>query len=263
MQWILAAGLVILGGVAIAPAEEVTLKVEVADVDHQEVTISIDGNVEVVRVEDLAEGEERVFDVGGHTLVVRRVNDRLELSHDGEEFPHRFHAVHGMADAVWVSGDEDCMLEVMGDGEAAVRKRVVVKHVDGDSDGEAEAHAYHMGHGDHTVIDIDELKERIEAGDLEGLEELDIDVIGDDHVFISKAEEGHHRHPIVVKTGGTACGDYVRYRCEETGSELRVKKDEGLLESYIDPVTGCMMERVEESMTYDVRIIKRLEKVEE
>ena len=40
-------------------------------------------------------------------------------------------------------------------------------------------------------------------------------------------------------------GDFVHYRCEETGSMLTVKADENLLDDYVDPVTGCVMTKVD------------------
>jgi hypothetical protein len=49
-------------------------------------------------------------------------------------------------------------------------------------------------------------------------------------------------------------GDFVTYRCEETGSMLTVKADENLLDDYIDPVTGCVMKKVEHTGVHVIKI---------
>jgi hypothetical protein len=60
--------------------------------------------------------------------------------------------------------------------------------------------------------------------------------------------EGDEGHPIIIKKGHhLQGGDFVSYRCEETGSMLMVKKDDAILDSYVDPATGCLMEKVEEA----------------
>jgi hypothetical protein len=53
-------------------------------------------------------------------------------------------------------------------------------------------------------------------------------------------------------------GDFVTYRCEETGSMLTVKADENLLDDYIDPVTGCLMKKVEHEGVHVIKIRKEI-----
>ena len=67
--------------------------------------------------------------------------------------------------------------------------------------------------------------------------------------------EGDADHPIIIKRGGhRGGGEYVTYRCEETGSMLTVKADENLLDDYIDPVTGCIMKKVEHAGVHVIKI---------
>ena len=260
IQMVLAAMLVILGGVVIAMAETMTIKIEKHD--QEEIAVDINGVREVIRVEDLVEGEERTFDAGEHAIVVKRIGDTLEVSHDGDEFGHQIHNIHEMDHSVWVSADEDCEVLLDGDGEGVIHKKIIVER--SGEGGEAQVYAYRIGEGDHTAIDIDELRERIEAGDFEGLEEIEVDSAGYCHGFIAAGGEDHHgHHPVVIKSAGEGCGDYVRYRCEETGSELRVKKSDFISESYVDPATGCLMERVEEPEVHVVTIVRKVQEDEE
>ena len=102
----------------------------------------------------------------------------------------------------------------IGEGDIGVHDIVIMK----DENGE---------------IDIEALKERF--GD--EFEEIEIDEGRRVMKWVAESGEGH---PIIVKTGGmhSTGEDYVVFRCDETGSTLTVKKDENLLESYLDPVTG-------------------------
>ncbi|MDX2437096.1 MAG: hypothetical protein QNL88_08615, partial [Acidobacteriota bacterium] len=68
--------------------------------------------------------------------------------------------------------------------------------------------------------------------------------------------EGGEGHPIIIKTGGDHFygGDHVVFRCEETGSTLTVKKDEHLLDTYLDPVTGCVMKKMDAPLKKVIRV---------
>jgi hypothetical protein len=147
-------------------------------------------------------------------------------------------------------GCEDC-----DHGKAS---RVIVMKGEGAGEGQAEAYAYRIGTGesehegeDHIEIDIEKIEELVAAGELKALE-------GEPNVMVWRSH-GHEGRPIVVKTH-RGLGDYVRYRCEETGSELRVKKDQAAYDSYTDPATGCVMQRIEEP---EVKVVTMVhEKVE-
>jgi hypothetical protein len=66
-------------------------------------------------------------------------------------------------------------------------------------------------------------------------------------------------HPIIIKRmGHHGAGDYVTYRCEESGSMLTVKADENLLDDYIDPVTGCLMKKVDHTGVHVIKIRKEI-----
>ena len=63
VQWVVAAILVVIVGAFIASAEErIEVRVEKESADL--ISVDVNGVTEVVRLEDLADGESRTFDVG-------------------------------------------------------------------------------------------------------------------------------------------------------------------------------------------------------
>ncbi|MCJ7755811.1 MAG: hypothetical protein MUP13_14720, partial [Thermoanaerobaculales bacterium] len=187
---------------------------------------------------------------------VKRVDDQLTLVHEGGPMGavHEMHGAHG--NMVWVSEDEE-----IGDG---AHKVIIMKHGGGDcthadgnvmffgDDGPGE-HDMLILKGEDGEIDIEALKERF--GD--DFEEIHT---GEGHRVLKWVSEGDEAHPIMIKTGAhCAGGDFVVFRCEETGSTLTVKKDEHLLDTYLDPVTGCVMKK----MDAPVRKIMRVEVITE
>ena len=251
-RYLVAAALILLVGAVWVLAEEMEMKVEVRNEGGQEITVDVNGVVETVSLDDLAEGEERVFDVGGHPFTVKRVDDQLTLVHEGGPIGavHEMHGAHG--NMVWVSEDEE-----VSDG---AKKIIIMKRGDGDFT-HADGNVMFFGdgnHGDENVfivkgedgeIDIEALKERF--GD--DFEEIQTD---DGHKVLTWVSEGGEGHPIIIKTGGEhVCGgDVVVFRCEETGSTLTVKKDEHLLDTYLDPVTGCVMKKMDAPQKKIMRI---------
>jgi len=195
-RYLVAAALVLLVGAVWVLAEEIEMKVEVRNEGGQEITVDVNGVKETIRLDDLAEGEERVFDVGDHPITIKRVDDRLTLVHD--QMMGKLHHV----------GEGHSGFVLVGEGEDSEHpcKRVMI-----------------MKKGDGETIDIEVLE-------------------GEDGPIIIK-RMGHH--------GG---GDFVHYRCEETGSMLMVKADENLLDDYIDPVTGCVMKKVENAGVHVIKI---------
>ena len=254
-RYLIAAGLILLVGAVWVLAEEIEMKVEVRNEGGQEITVDVNGVTETISVDDLAEGEERVFDVGGHPMTVKRVDDRLTLVHEGGPMGvvHEMHGAHGKR--VWVSEDEE--------GVDGAKKIIIMKRGDGDCT-HAGGNVMFFGDGDHGdenvfivkgedgEIDIEALKERF--GD--DFEEIQTD---DGHRVLKWVSEGGEGHPIIINTSGDfACGDdVVVFRCEETGSTLTVKKDEHLLDTYLDPVTGCVMKKMDAPVmkTYRVEVI--------
>ena len=72
-------------------------------------------------------------------------------------------------------------------------------------------------------------------------------------------DEGDADHPIIIERMGMhPPGYFGTYRCEETGSMLTVKADENLLDDYIDPVTGCIMKKVEHTGVHVIKIQKEI-----
>ena len=233
-RYLVAAALVLLVGAVWVLAEEKKMKVEVRNDGGQEITVDVNGETEVIALDDLADGEERTFDVGGHPVTVKRVDDQLALVHEGHVMGKVHHFGGGDEDMVWVTaGDED--------EHGAHRVKIMKK---GDCGGGEEHQIFIMKGADGEI-------------DTEGidLEDIDIEVLeekyGDELVKIY----GHGPHPMIVKSNHHFVGgDYVQYRCEETGSTLTVKKEEALLDSYIDPVTSCVLEKVDEPMKKVIRV---------
>jgi len=239
-RYLVAAALVILVGAAWVLAEEMTMNVEVRTEDGQEMTIDVNGVTEVIQLEDLADGEERTYDVGGHEVTVKRVDNRLTLVHDGP-FTGRLHGGHHQK--IWIGGDEE------GSGEHRV---MIMKHGDaGEFEFDVDAHGDHdvfILKGEDGEIDIEALKEKYG----EDFEEFHTAHGAHSMKWVA---EGDGDHPIIIKRiGHHGGGDYVTYRCEETGSMLTVKADENLLDDYLDPVTGCVMKKVEHTGIHVIKI---------
>ncbi len=244
VQWVVAAILVVIAGAFIASAEErIEIRVEKESADL--ISVDVNGVTEVVRLEDLADGESRTFDVGDHELVVKRVGDDLTIISDGHGFGSFGAHGAGHSTNVWVTDDgED--IEITGDCE--FKKMIVVK-VDGleGEDGEVKTYTIHVD-GDEVLLD--------------GEHNIVIDEIMNLHeghhgaVFIS--EDGDVDHPMIIKSHGMHAG-LVKYLCEETGSILMVKQEDALEDAYICPATGCVMTKVDEP---EVRVIKIQKKIE-
>jgi hypothetical protein len=253
-KYLVAAAMVLLLGAVWALAEETMMKVEVRSDDGQEMTIDVNGVTEVVKLEDLAEGEERTYDVGGHEVTVTRINDRLSLVHDGMVMGKVHHLGGADDDMVWVTAGEGhegghrIIVKKMGDGELVD----VDTEMEFIGDGDNSDHDVFVIKGEDGDIDIEALKK--EFGD-------DCEMIhtADGKRVMKWVSAGDGGQPVIVKRmGHGGGGDFVHYRCEETGSMLTVKADENLLDDYVDPVTGCVMTKVESA---GVRVITIREEI--
>jgi hypothetical protein len=241
VRYLMAAALILLVGAVWALAGETEMKVEVKNKGGEEITVDVNGVTEVITLDDLAPGEERTWDVGGHPFTVKRVDDHLTLVHEGGG-PGEVHLLgEGQGNMVWVTEEKE--------GTEGAHKVIIKKLVDGEFT-DADGKVMFLGdceHGDHDVlifkgedgeIDVEALKERF-GDDFEETHTGDGQRV---MKWVSKGEEGH---PVIIKTGTAMGDDFVVYRCEETGSVLTVKKSENLLDSYIDPVTACVMKKME------------------
>ncbi len=234
MQWVFAAIVVVLLGAFIASAEE-RIEVRVEADGGDEISVDVNGVTEVVRLDDLADGESRTFDVGEHELVVKRVGDNLTIVNDGHAFGS-FSGLHeGLSTNIWVT-DEGENIEIDGERRMIMVKAGGCEDCDeGDCEGHANAYTIHvdgddvMLNGEH-LIEIDEIIESHGGG-------------GHGAVFIS--EDGNMHHPSMMGAHQWH-SDMVTYRCEESGSTLMVKKDDAFEDVYICPATGCVMTKVEE-----------------
>jgi hypothetical protein len=249
MRYLVAAALVILVGAAWVLAEQKTMKVEVRSEDGQEISINVNGVTEIITLDDLADGEERTFDVGDHEVTVKRVGDRLSLVHDGV-FAGHLHGGHHKE--VWVEA---------GEGDTGEKRVVIMKHGDdGTITVDTETKLMFIGEDDFSSHDVLILKGEEGQIDIEALKEKygeDFEEYHAEHgAHVMKwVAEGDDEHPIIVKRmGHVGGGEYVTYRCEETGSMLTVKADEKLLDDYIDPVTGCIMKKVEHAGVHVIKI---------
>lgn len=223
VQLVLAAVLVLVVGVVFADTETVKVKVKKTDADH-EVMVDVDGDAQVFTLADFADGEQREFASGEHTITVRREGQELHVTLDGEPL--------GMP------GGEQRMIWISEDGEqheiSGGAKKVIVVKGDG-------AHAAALGEGMMFV-----------TADASGGEELELEIeeilggqaAGErDRQFMVFKHRSGEGGPVVVDLASRA--DMVTYRCEETGSELTVKKEHAAYDTYTDPATGCVMTKVE------------------
>ena len=249
MRYLVAAALVILVGGAWVLAEEKTMKVEVRTEDGREISIDVNGVTEIITLEDLVDGEEKAFDVGGHEVTVKRVGDRLSLVHDGM-FAGHLHGGHHKE--VWVDA---------GEGDTGQRRVVIMKHGDdGTVSVDTETELMFIGEDDFSTHDVLILKGEDGEIDIEALKEKYGDDFEEFHTahgahVMKWVAEGDEEHPIIIKRmDRPGAGDHVTYRCEETGSMLTVKADENLLDDYIDPVTGCIMKKVEHAGVHVIKI---------
>jgi hypothetical protein len=237
-QVMMAAASILLAGVVQALAEEATGE----RVRDQQVVVDVNGAVQTIGLEELADGESRELSAGEHSVTVTRHGDRLEVLLDGKELMGEVPAALGGKAVTWV-GEE-------GDGKATVKHVVVMKGADG-APGEPRTVfiATREGEGE------EELTVEVRAvGDAEWTE---ADAAGGKHTMIfTSAEPGSE--PVVVAAPGLRTG-MVRYRCEASGSELLVEKDKATADSYVCPATGCVMTRVAEP---ELRVIKVIKKVE-
>jgi hypothetical protein len=247
-RYLVAAAMVLLVGAVWVLGEEIKMKVEVRSDEGQEITIDVNGVSETVTLEDLADGEERTYNVGGHEVTVKRVDDRLTLVHDGEMMGHLDGDHHKR---MWVEAGEDT-------GHHG-RRVVVMKSGDGDMV-DVDTDVMFIGEGDHSAHDVFILKGEDGEIDIEALKEEYGEDFEEFHTtdgahVMKWVSEGDGDHPIVVQRMGYHGGsDYVTYRCEETGSMLTVKADGNLLDDYIDPVTGCVMKKVEHAGVHMIKI---------
>lgn len=259
-RYLVAAALVLLIGAVWALAEETEMKVEVRSEGGQEITVDINGVTETVRLDDLKEGEERAFDVGEHQIVIKRVGDELELVQEGLETGALHHLGEGDADLVWVTAGDDC--------EHPCKRVMIMKHGEG-GEVDVDADAILVGEGDLGDHDVFIVRGKEGEIDVEALKEKygeDFEELRTAHgAHVMKwVDEGDGEHPIIIKRmGHHGGGDYVTYRCEETGSTLTVKADENLLDDYIDPVTGCVMKKVESDGVRVIEIRKEIINEEE
>ncbi|MCD4749327.1 MAG: hypothetical protein K8R59_08130 [Thermoanaerobaculales bacterium] len=216
------------------------------------VEIQTDGKVEVFTLDDLVDGEERTIEAGEHLITVRRSGDQIEVLMDGEDLESGIQGEdkkiikmivldeeHEFGDHpkiltgggkvhphIWHSKDgENIKIIKIGDGEEL---KFIGEH--GDADFETM---------------ILELEEELAEGDMAKIDVMVEHLTGDHGVFFLDDEEeaGNMR---ILKIGGPDAG-MVHYRCKETGSVLLVKEEHATEETFVDPATGGVMNKVVDS----------------
>jgi hypothetical protein len=245
VQLIIAAIVVVVLGAILASAEE-RIEVRVEKESADEISVDINGVTEVIHLADLADGEERVFDVGDHELIVKRVGDDLTIVGDGQGFASLEKSLDTM---VWV-GDNGENVEIDGDREFGGKKveKVIVMTSGDEEAGKAKTYTIRVD-GDKVMVDGDDDVEIDEIMKLHG---------DGQHGAIFISEDGSVQHPEVVNWTGMN-SDMVRYRCEESGSTLLVKAEDAIEDAYICPATGCVMTKVEEPEVHVIKIQKKVE----
>ena len=88
---IIAAAIILVGGVVVSNAETIDLEVEVENGSSATVQVIIDGESQTFTVDDLADGEERTFEAGEHTVIIRRDGDDIDVLLDGDEIGAHMH----------------------------------------------------------------------------------------------------------------------------------------------------------------------------
>ena len=268
-RYLVAAALVLAVGVVwVFAGDEV--KIEIKNAGGEEITIDVNGETEVISLDDLADEESREYEIGGHPFTVHRHGDELKLDH-GEGGHHGLFVTSGEGDSdhVWVTKGEH--------GDHDGRRVVIVKEMEGDGkeitvDVLTDVHGNHEAvfigddlHGKHDVIimkgdegelDIEALKEKY--GD--DFEEI---ITEDGKKIVKWVHAGDGDHPVMIKRMRHGMHDMAVFRCEETGSMLTVKDDGKLLDSYIDPVSGCVMEKIDPDAGVKVITIRKEVEIED
>jgi hypothetical protein len=237
IHWVLAAIVIVLAGAVIAAAGEERVEVRVEQDGDDEITVDINGVTEIIRIDDLAEGESRTFGAGDHTIEVHRVGDALKLTTEAGGLG----TLGGPGAVVWVTSDGE---EVSVEGERVIKMRVTGD----DEDGETRSYTLRMEDGDAFldgagVIGVDEIIMRNKG-------------VHPHAIFVS--EDGGVEHMKVFGENLVLDGRVI-YRCEETGSTLTLAEEDAIEDAYICPATGCLMEKVEKPEKRVIVIEKRIE----
>ncbi|MCP4895380.1 MAG: hypothetical protein GY906_00265 [bacterium] len=239
LQILVAAVAVLVGGalMGLAGDHEETINLEVLSDGGEEMTIMINGEKEVLSVNDLEEGEVRTIDDGEHGVITVERRDgslhvNLDKMSDGEH--------HGIRKHVIIHGDEEGAHRMMLKGEphgVHVRKLI--------ADEDCELHGE-----DHEVFIIKKGEGEAGVWNFSGHEDGDPIVIDIDEehsfAFHTGAEEGLHRH----------LSERVALSCPEDGTRLSMAKDKATQERYLCPVCGDEMEKTEEMVHKFITVVK-------
>jgi len=245
VHWVIAAVLVLAVGAIIASAEE-RIEVRVEKNSSDEISVDVNGVTEVVRLDDLADGESRTFDVGDHDLVVTRVGDELTIISDGHAFGSFGEHGKSLDTLVWVNDDGE-EIHIGSDGNHQMIQKMIVMTSGDEIDGETKTYTIHID-GDDVVFDGDHNME---------IDEI-VKLHGGHHGAVFISEDGDVDHPMIIKGHGIH-GGLVKYLCKETGSILMVKEEDAIEDAYICPATGCVMTKIEEPEVHVIRIQKMVE----
>ena len=200
--------------------------------------------------------------VAGAALVLAE-DVRVEAQAEGGEYTVKVvtdgeaetYTVEGLADGeerVISSGEHEIVLRRDGD-------RLLIS-VDGDEIGAGLAEEMRWVDDGGRTNDLDHELLLFGAGADGGGDQARVER----RIFVRHGGDGERRVVKIRKTGDgdpvlieeDLGSDRVRYRCADGGSELIVPASDDLLDSYVDPVTGCVMERVEERRLRVITLIE-------
>jgi hypothetical protein len=208
------------------------------------------GELQTLKLEDLADGETRTFGEGDHKVTVTRNGDKLSVKIDGMEGLHGKHVMIGSAghDIDCDTEDGDCNLWVSDDGniikmgtggmhgnmmfigdEGDAHGNVIIKSMGDGTDIEKEVHVIRIGEGGENAFTVD----------------VDGEAGGPHIIKMIGGLMGHHG----------SHGDHTILRCEEgdTTMVLDTEEAEGVFfcpkhKTELKPVVRKVIER-----KYEVR----------
>jgi hypothetical protein len=245
LQAILAAIVIAFGGVVVAAAgDHETIDIDVVKKDDNKVVIVIDGDKEVITLEDLEDGEVRTIDDGEHgTITVKRDGGRLKVSMEksgdgGERVMTKTIQIHTG------EGEEDHhMVWVAEPGNVKIEKFI------------AGEHGKVFGKEHNTIF--------VSTSDEEGtfnimkLDDLDIEVDGEP--IVVKLKKGAHGYAYSHGLSGEMHehgGDRVAYQCPEDKTMLVIAKDKANQERYLCPACGTDMEKIEHKFEKVITVVE-------
>jgi len=269
-QILLAAVIIAIAGCVIAVAETVDVEVEVDDGNSTTVEIKTDNSVDVFTVDDLADGEERIFSSNDHTITVRRSGDEITVLMDGETLDGGDDAmVRKMILIAEDEGDDEQKVVMIeeNDGHKIItgdhdEKNIKIRKGDG-----GEGFVWHGGDdldSEEILLEMEDSLDEAEMAKIKSMLEGGFE--GHSMMFFGDDDEGDMVKVIAIAENFELHGPHdgkIRYRCEETGSVLLVDPEYATQETLVDPAGGCLMTKVTDEAPEVIMIKKKVTVISE